>query len=366
LHKEEMGIIKKYNAFIKKNPGPFFKTTSAARIALLWPQQASNYYKGSSVPLTDFTKAMSAERGGNLEEEFYGFYDGLSRNHFPFDVLDEASLQNDLHKYDLIIFPNAPCFTKEEADKVKDFVSNGGNIIASFETSLYDENGEKLDNFRLKDVFGIENTGDVFGPLNYDYVSLKDAEHFSLAAIRQSFTYAPTYGLKLKAQEKAKTPAVFCKPLAGSYAGKPEASDVPFIIENNYGKGRSVYLAGTFGGSLDKFHFPEYYQLVLNLAARLSRPVVRVENAPSSIEVNVRRNGNTFFIYLINFTAGMVRPIQKIIPCTNIKIELLLEGKVKSIKALWLEKSITFDRKTNSVSFILPVIEEYEVVEIKI
>ncbi len=366
LHKEEMGIIKKYNDFIKKNPDPFFKTTSAARIALLWPQQASNYYKGSSVPLTDFTKAMSAERGGNLEEEFYGFYDGLSRNHFPFDVLDEASLENDLHKYDLIIFPNAPSFTKEEADKVRDFVSNGGNIIATFETSLYDENGEKLDDFRLKDVFGIENTGDVFGPLNYDYVSLKDAEHFLLAAIHQNFTYAPTYGLKLKAQEKAKTPVVFCKPLAGSYAGKPEASDVPFIIENNYGKGRSVYFAGTFGGSLDKFHFPEYYQIVLNLVARLSRPVVSIGNAPSSIEVNVRRKGNTVFIFLINFTSSMVRPIQKIIPCTNIKIELLMEEKVKSIKALWLEKSMAFERKTNSVSFTLPVIKEYEVVEIKI
>lgn len=366
LHKEEMGIIKKYNAFIKKNPDPFFKTISAARIALLWPQRASNYYKGSSVPLTDFTKAMSAERGGNLEEEFYGFYDGLSRNHFPFDVLDEVSLENDLHKYDLIIFPNAPCFTKEETDKVRDFVSNGGNIIATFETSLYDENGEKLDDFRLKDVLGIENTGDVFGPLNYDYVSLKDAEHFSLAAIRQSFTYAPTYGLKLKAQEKAKTPVVFCKPLAGSYAGKPEASDLPFLIENNYGKGKSVYFAGTFGGSLDKFHFPEYYQLVLNLVARLSRPVVRIGNAPSSIEVNVRRKGNSVFIYLINFTSGMVRPIQKIIPCTNIKIELLSEEKIKSIKALWIEKNIAFDRKAGSVSFVLPVIEDYEVIEVKI
>jgi hypothetical protein len=253
FHEKEMGVIKKYNSFIKENPDPFFKTKSTARIALLWPQEASNYYKGSSVPLTDFTKAMSAEKGGNLEEEFYGFYDGLSRNHFPFDVLDEASLKNDLSKYDLIIFPNAPCFKKEEADKVRDFVRNGGNIISTFETSLYDENGVKLDDFRLKDVFGIENAGNVFGPLNYDYVSLKDIEHFSLKTIKQKFTYAPTYGLKLKAQEKAKVPVFFCKPLAGGYAGRPEESDFPFIIENNYGKGRSIYFAGTFGGSLDNF-----------------------------------------------------------------------------------------------------------------
>jgi len=366
FHRKEMEVIKKYNHFIKQNPDPFFKTKSTARIALLWPQKASNYYRGSSVPLTDFTKAMSAEKGGNLEEEFYGFYDGLSREHFPFDVLDEESLKNDLNKYDLIIFPNAPCFKKEEADKIKDFVRNGGNIISTFETSLYDENGKKLDDFQLKDIFGIENTGNVFGPLNYDYTSLKDEGHFSLKEIKQKFVYAPTYGMKLKAQAKAKVPVFFCKPLAGSYAGKPEESDFPFIIENNYGTGRSIYFAGTFGGSLDKFHFPEYYQIVFNLVSELSEPIVRLENAPSSIEVNLRRKGNSIFLYLINFTSEMRRPIQDIIPCMNIKIHLLMEEKVKSIKALWLEKNLEFAGKGNSISFILPVIEDYEVMEIKI
>jgi beta-galactosidase GanA len=361
-----MEVISKYNSFIKRNPDPFLNTGSVAKIALLWPQQASNYYKGSSVPLTDFTKAMSAEKGGNLSEEFYGFYDGLSRNHFPFDVLDEEALENNLGKYDLIILPNVPCFTKEAANKIKDFVRDGGNIVATFETSLYNENGEKLKDFQLKDVFGLENAGDVFGPLNYDYVSVKDQGNFSLRGIKQKNTYAPTFGLKLKAQAKAKVPVFFCKPLAGSYAGKPEATDTPFIIENNYGKGRSVYFAGTFGGSLDKFHFPEYYQIVFNLVSGLSEPVVKLEDAPSSIEVNVRRKGNSIFLYLINFTSDMRRPIQEIISCRNIKIRLFMKEKVKSIKALWIEKNLEFAQKGDSISFALPVIEDYEIMEIKI
>lgn len=366
FHEKEMGIVKKYNRFIKRNPDPFSGTKSMAKIALLWPQEASNYYKGSSVPLTDFTKEMSAEKGGNLSEEFYGFYDGLSRERFPFDVIDEEAINNDLNKYDLIILPNAPCFTKEQADKIKDFVRDGGNIISTFETSLYNENGEKLDDFRLKDVFGIEELGDAFAPLNYDYVSVKDSENFSLRGIKQKLIYAPTYGLKLKAQAKAKVPVVFCKPLAGSYAGTPEESGFPLIIENDYGKGRSVYFAGTFGGSLEKFHFPEYYQIVFNLVSELSESMVKIENAPSSIEVNVRRKGNSIFLYLINFTSDMRRPIQEIIPCTNLRITLFEKEKVKSISALWLEKNLEFTREGNSISFALPVIEDYEVMEIKI
>ena len=62
----------------------------------------------------------------------------------------------------------------------------------------------------------------------------------------------------------------------------------------------------------------------------------------------------------------MRRPIQEIIPCMNIKINLLVAEKVKSIKALWLEKKLEFAREGSSTSFVLPVIEDYEVMEIKV
>ncbi|MCE5345411.1 MAG: beta-galactosidase trimerization domain-containing protein [Bacteroidales bacterium] len=362
FHEKEMDVIKKYNRFIKENPDPFFKTKSMAKIALLWPQEAGNYYNGSSVPLTDFTKEMNTGKAGNTGEEFYGFYDGLTRGHFPFDVLDEESLNNDLDKYDLIIFPNATCFKKEKADKIRDFVRSGGNIISTFETSHYNENGEKLDNFELHDVFGIGSSGDIFGPVNWDYVSPTDDKHYSLKEIKNSYINAPTFGLKLK--PTANVPVFFCNPRPGSYSGSPEVSTFPFIIENLYGKGRSIYFAGTFGGSLYKFHFPEYYQILFNLVSEFSKSSVTLENAPSSVEVNLRRKGNSVFMYLINFTSEMKRPVQKIIPCLNIKIDIHLNEKVKSIKALWLEKNLKFTSKGNSISFVLPVIEDYEVLEI--
>ena len=363
-HVKEMDVIRRYNKFIKEHPEPFFNTESMARIALMWPQKGGNYYSGSSVPLTDFTKEIKAAKAGNPGEEFYGFYDGLSRAHSPFDVIDEESLNNDLTRYDLIIFPNTTCLKKEEADRIRDFVKEGGNIVSTFETSLYNEYGKKLENFQLEDVFGIENTGNVFGPLNWDYVSPNDTGHFSLKEIKNKFIYAPAYGLKLKA--KANVPAFFCNPLPGSYAERPKISEFPFIIENVHGKGRSVYFAGTFGGSLYKFHFPEYYRILLNLVSELSQPMVRLVNVPSSVEVNLRRKGNSVFLYMINFTSEMRRPIQKIIPCTNLKIDLLSRQEVKSVKALCFEKNLQFTRNENSISFILPVIEDYEVLEISL
>ena len=363
IKKEEIDVIRRFNKLIGENPDPFFKTKSMAKIALLWPQNAGDHYSGSSIPLTDFTKENKTDRAGNIEDEFYGFYDGLSRGHFPFDVIDEEALNSDLDKYELIILPNSSCLSKQEADKIRKFVKDGGNIISTFETSLYNENGEKLDNFELHDVFGIENSGAIFGPLNWDFVYPSDNKHFSLKEIRNNYINAPTYGLKLKA--KAKVPVLFCKPLAGSYAGSPEVTTSPFIIENAFGKGRSAYMAGTFGGSLNKFHFPDYYQILFNLVSEFSNSLVRLENAPSSVEINLREKENSIFVYLINFTSEMRRPIQKIIPCLNITIDILLKNKVKSVKALASGECIKFIGKGNSISFVLPALEDYEVLEIK-
>ena len=361
--KADLDVIRRYNKLIKQNPAPFFKTESMAKIALLWPQEAGNYYSGSSVPLTDFTKELKGERGGDMEEEFYGFYDGLSRGHFPFDVLDEESLNYALDKYELLILPNVTCLTKEGAGKIRDFVKKGGNVISTFETSLYSENGKKLDNFELRDIFGIENSGNVFGPLNWDYAFPADAGHFSIKEIKNKYINATSYGLKLKAN--ADVPVYFCKPLPGSYSGSPEISSYPFIIENGYGKGRSIYIAGTFGGSLHKFHFPQYYQILSNLVSEFSKPFIKMDNAPSSVEVTVRKNMNSVFIYLINFTSEMKRPIERILPCSDINIDLL-NVNIKSIRALCLERDLKFDIKTGSVSFVLPVIEDYEVLEVKV
>ena len=361
-HPKEMDVIRKYNSFIRDNPDPFHKTESMAKIALLWPQRAGNYYRGSSVPLTDFTKEMKTAMAGNLSEEFYGFYDGLSREHFPFDVIDEEALKNDLTKYELVILPNAACIAREEGDKIREFVNRGGNIISTFETSRYDGKGRLQDLPLLNDLLGIEWAGDVFGPLNWDYITLKEKGHISFKDITDNNIYAPSYGLKIKA--KTSVPVFFCKPLPGSYAASPEISEFPFIVENNYGRGRSFYFAGTFGGSLYKYRFPEYYRILSNLVNATCKPLIRPGNVPSSVEVNLRKKGNSFFLYLINFTSEMRRPIHRIIPLTGLDIELFLKEDVKNVRTLWSGKELKFIRKGDSLSFTLPDLGDYEVIKI--
>ena len=62
----------------------------------------------------------------------------------------------------------------------------------------------------------------------------------------------------------------------------------------------------------------------------------------------------------------MKRPLERIIPCSNLKIEIPRGVKAKGLKALMLGENISFTNNGNSVSFELPVLEDYEVVSIEI
>jgi hypothetical protein len=362
---EQVKTIKRYNNFIHKNKQVYTNTHSLARIALVCPQHTANFYAGSSVPLTDFTKEERAEKSGDVRTEFYGFYDGLLRGHFPFDVIDEKILEEKIdRKCDLLIFPNAACLSKKAVENIKDFVRQGGNLLSTFETSLYDEKGKQLRNFQLAEVMGIKETKDVFGPRGWDYLLPQQKEHFALEGINSKYVASPAFGIKTITGNKANQIISFYQPLPGRYVGLPEISDIPFLIHNKYGKGNSIYIAGDFGSSLWEFRLPEHYHILGNLVNKLHQPIIKTGNLPASVDISIRQNRSNIFIHLINFSSEMKRPIEKIIPIPDVEISLPFLKRAEEVKALYLKRKLKIE-KENPVSFKLPLLEKYEVISIK-
>ena len=61
----------------------------------------------------------------------------------------------------------------------------------------------------------------------------------------------------------------------------------------------------------------------------------------------------------------MRRPFENIIPSQNIQIFLFTDQKVHSVKALQSEIKIPYKEKKKGISFIVPLVEIYEVVVIE-
>jgi len=61
----------------------------------------------------------------------------------------------------VLILPSVGAMSDSECDAVRTYVANGGGLVATGLTSLYDEDGEPRGDFGLADVFGARLAGDV-------------------------------------------------------------------------------------------------------------------------------------------------------------------------------------------------------------
>jgi hypothetical protein len=182
-----------------------------------------------------------------------------------------------------------------------------------------------------------------------------------LKGITKEFIPAPTYGIETKATT-GEILARFCTKLVGRYDHAPEISQLPFMVANQYGRGKAVYLAGTFGISLSNFRFPEYLTLTSNLAAKLSSTAVTVKKAPW-VEVNVRRNDDTLYVHLVNQTSGLKRPLTHIQTLTDVEV-LIPSAKYKQARTLRSHKKLKTRTHKDATSFVIPILDDYEIIEL--
>ena len=128
--------------FLKDNERYYEQTEPVADIALLWSSRTADYY--CEEEKTDFTAARKSTLKTSYDACFHGFCEMLLRLHVQFDIIDEKTLLEErLSRYKTVILPNCAILCDAEVQAVKKFVRSGGNLISSYETSLYDYNVSK-------------------------------------------------------------------------------------------------------------------------------------------------------------------------------------------------------------------------------
>jgi hypothetical protein len=310
----------------------YFKTSSKARVAVVWPADAINFYKS---PADSVQARQNREPVGGINDEFNGFYDALVKSHVPSDILDEESLRHeDIARYSLLVLPNAACTGAIADDRLRDYVRNGGNIIASFEASLCDENGRRFDEFGLSDLFGVRLLRSGLKPYPHFYFFRRDSWPDIFKDIRPELLPAPLVSCEVELKG-AKLVSPFSIKLKGWDGSEILPSEYPAITINEYGKGRVVYLAGAFGEQYWKYKQPEIRLLLRNLFHQLSPPLISLDKAPETVEVVHRQTKDgREVVTLINYSGGLHRPFESIEPLTDIGIRVrTAKTRAKVLKA---------------------------------
>ena len=100
-------------------------------------------------------------------------YHALVEARVPFELVHEAFLTPDrLDRFKLLILADAAALSDAQCGAIRDYVGRGGSLLATFASSLYDETGQRRDDFGLADVFGVSFDGRVDGPMQNSYLNL--------------------------------------------------------------------------------------------------------------------------------------------------------------------------------------------------
>jgi hypothetical protein len=69
-------------------------------------------------------------------------------------VHDQMLDTTNINRFKTLILPNIAALSDGQCQQLRDFVRRGGSIVATYETSLCDEQGNMRKDFGLADLFG--------------------------------------------------------------------------------------------------------------------------------------------------------------------------------------------------------------------
>lgn len=250
--------------------------------------------------------------------EFIGWARLLIEEHVPYDIVI-AENAFDLNKYDLLILPNSAYLSDEFVRTIGEFVSSGGKIIATAETSLFDEKGEKRSDFALGSVLGIEKTSSVEG----NFALERAAEPEPASGVFQQVTASGEIISRYVEVDPA-------GPVAGSKDPLPmKTTDYPAAAKNGFGRGESIYVAFDVGNYFDRHgdeHIAEFMAEMMDTVL----PERQIEvKAPRTVEATLWEQPeiNRTVIHLANRTVAWTLPTDlrqftEIIPVHDIELKL--------------------------------------------
>jgi hypothetical protein len=174
----------------------------------------------------------------NRQNSFFAICNTLALAHIPYKVIVDNDIDANLFsKAKVVIMMNVGLMSDTQAGFITQFVNSGGTLIASAETSLYDENGIKRSNFALSSIFGcnygslitkrgcwldITNGNSILGNFT-GWVNLPDDFLSVTATTGINLGFLRDYNAVDQLQ----------------YVDRPSG-----VILNTYGSGKAIYFAG--------------------------------------------------------------------------------------------------------------------------
>ena len=340
---------------------PFLRhTRNLARVALLWSPQTS-----------------VAIGNARAEAAQLGFYHALVEARIPFEMVNENFLgPESLAPFKLLILPGIAALSDAQCDQIRQFVKAGGSVVATYETSLFDEAGRKRKDFALADLFGVAVAGKTEPFIKNSYIHLQhETHHPILHGLDDAGRIINTSGrvpvkptADFVAPPLTQVPSYPDLPMEDVYPREP-TTKTPEVFLREVGSGRVAYFPGDIDRTFWEVLDPDHGRVIANTVRwALNEPDPVTITGPGVIDVAVWQQAGSMTVHLVNLTNPMLMkgPIRDLYPVGPQQVSIRLpEGrKPKEVKLLVSKAEVKIDVSDNVLTLTIPSILDHEVVGI--
>ena len=319
-------------------------------------------------------------QGDRHEDHVLGMYHSLVESRVPFELVHEAFLTSDrLDRFKLLILSDAAALSDAQCRAIKDYVSRGGSLLATFSSSLYDEEGRRRSDFGLADLFGVSFDGRVEGPMQNSYLSLDpDTATGARHPVLQGLEGTPriingVFRLAVRPTVDFPSPVT----LIPTYPDLPMEDVYPRVGHTTtrelylreIGKSRVVYIPWDIDRTLWDVMCVDHLRLLRNaIEWATNEPAPAVVQGPGLIDVTVWRQRDSMTVHLVNLTNPMMMkgPLREVIPIgpQHVSVRLPDGTRPKKVQLLTAGKAVDVKTTGQVVMLTVPSIDVHEVVAI--
>ena len=332
---------------------------SLARVGLVYSQQTGWFY------------------GSKVENHELGWHQALIESRIPFEMVHDRLLDpENLKPFKTLVLPNIAALSTRQCDQLRAFVQRGGSLVATHETSLYDEWGTRRDNFGLADLFGADFAGRISTRMQNTYLRL---EHGTKHPLLKGLENAPRI-VHGTARVEVQPRSQFAAPLTliPGYPDLPMEKVYPRTSRTDIAQlflrdlssqrgGRVVYFPWDIDRTFWEILSPDHLQLLRNAVAWATDepPIVQVIGQ-GILDVTIWRQKKSLAVHLVNLTNPMMMkgPVRELIPVGEQEVHLHLPGNIspRRIHLLAANSSPRVTHRGSQLVLKIPAILDHEIV----
>ena len=361
-------VGRSFFTWLAANEAHFRNRRSVADLAVLYPQSTIAFYKSGDGP----GSWRGAERS-QTSEYLQGLYYALLEGRFVFDFVHEDDLTpGTLSKYRALLVPNAAYLGESQCSQIRRFVASGGSLLATFETSRYNEWGDPRSDFGLSGVFGAYAAGETIGPFGNSYARIEQRHPVvsgfeGTALLPGAENRVPIRPIVNEAPVLTVVPYFPAFPPEMVYPRTPR-TDEPAAILRQEGNARVALYPGDIDRTFWRSGNTDLLRLIVNSVRWVlgeGRQPVSVEGE-GVIELFAWETEPGYALHILNYTnpnmtRGFMHEFYRLGP-QKVRFETAAGTKIAGVRALRAGLQLAFKQVGRTVEFEVPSVLDYEIV----